>query len=66
MDVEPFNDDNMRMALKYCIDRDEIVQKIFLGHAIAGNDNPIPTVDQVRDRSAAGPQATTPTRRTST
>lgn len=42
MDVEPYTDPNIRQAIKYCIDRDEIVEKIFLGHAIAGNDNPIP------------------------
>lgn len=43
MDVEPFTDNNIRTALKYCIDREEIVEKIFLGHAIVGNDNPIPS-----------------------
>lgn len=43
MDTAPFDDPNVRQAIKYCIDRDEIVEKIFLGHAIAGNDNPIPT-----------------------
>jgi len=43
LDVAPFDDPNVRLALKHCIDRDEIVEKIFLGYALAGNDNPIPT-----------------------
>ena len=43
MDVAPFDDNNVRMAIKHSIDRQEIVDKIFLGHAIPGNDNPIPT-----------------------
>ena len=42
MDVEPYTDNNIRMAIKHCIDRQEIVDKIFLGHALLGNDNPIP------------------------
>lgn len=43
MDVAPFDDNNVRMALKHCIDRKEIVDKVFLGHATVGNDNPIPS-----------------------
>ena len=43
LDVEPFDDPNVRLAIKHCIDREEIVEKIFLGHALPGNDNPIPT-----------------------
>jgi peptide/nickel transport system substrate-binding protein len=43
--VAPFDNPDVRMAIKHAIDRDEIVQKIFLGHATVGNDNPIaPTV----------------------
>ncbi|MEX2650508.1 MAG: ABC transporter substrate-binding protein [Alphaproteobacteria bacterium] len=42
VDVPPFDDVNVRMALKHAIDRQEIVDKIFLGHATAGNDSPIP------------------------
>lgn len=37
----PFDDANVRLAMKYAIDRNEIVQKVFLGHATPGNDNPI-------------------------
>jgi peptide/nickel transport system substrate-binding protein len=39
--VAPFNDANVRQALKFAIDRQSIVDKVFQGHAAAGNDNPI-------------------------
>ena len=37
----PFNDKNVRLALKYAMDRQELVDKVLLGHGTAGNDNPI-------------------------
>jgi len=40
-DRPPFNDNNVRLALKWAMDRDEINKKVFLGHAKVGNDNPI-------------------------
>ncbi len=40
-DVEPFNDVNVRRALKYGINRQEMVDKILLGHGQVGNDTPI-------------------------
>jgi len=39
--MAPFDDVNVRLALKYAVNREEIAKKIFLGHASAGNDNPI-------------------------
>lgn len=39
--VAPFNDKNVRLALKYAIDRQELVNKVLLGHGAVGNDNPI-------------------------
>jgi len=44
MDVRqpPFDNPDVRRALKWAVDRDEIAKKIFLGHATPGNDNPIP------------------------
>lgn len=39
--MAPFNDKNVRLALKYAIDREDIVKKVLLGHGSAGNDNPI-------------------------
>ncbi len=40
-DVAPFNDVNVRLALKYAIDREELVQKILRGHGRVANDHPI-------------------------
>src|SRR5262249_50460483 len=37
----PFNDNNVRMALKYAVDREQIVKKVLYGHGSAGNDSPI-------------------------
>ncbi len=39
----PFNDNNVRMALKHAIDRDELVEKILSGYGAVGNDHPIST-----------------------
>jgi len=39
--VAPFDNNDVRLALKYAIDRQEIVDKVFLGHATVGNDNPL-------------------------
>jgi len=37
----PFNDNNVRLALKYAIDRQEMVDKILNGYGSVGNDHPI-------------------------
>lgn len=37
----PFSDNNVRQALKYAIDRQELVDKILLGYGEVGNDHPI-------------------------
>lgn len=39
--IAPFDNNDVRLALKYALDREAILQKIFLGHGKAGNDNPI-------------------------
>ena len=39
--VEPFKDNNVRMALKHAIDREEMVEKILQGFGVVGNDHPI-------------------------
>ena len=43
MDVRaaPFGDNNVRLALKYAFDRQELVDKILAGHGSVANDNPI-------------------------
>lgn len=40
-DTPPFDDVNVRRALKYAVDREELVQKILYGYGTVGNDNPI-------------------------
>ncbi len=41
--VAPFNDNNVRLALKYAIDRQELVDKVLNGYGSIGNDHPIGT-----------------------
>ena len=41
LDVEPFGNYDLRMALKYAIKRQELVDKILLGYGQAGNDVPV-------------------------
>jgi peptide/nickel transport system substrate-binding protein len=42
--MPPFDNVDVRLALKWAIDREEIVKKILFGHGTAGNDNPIAPV----------------------
>ncbi len=45
VNVPPFDNPDVRNAIKYSLNREEIVEKVFLGHGTVGNDNPIaPTV----------------------
>ena len=39
--MAPFDNKDVRLALKYAIDRKELVKKILLGFGSAGNDNPL-------------------------
>ena len=39
--AEPFDDNNVRMALKYAIDRQQLVDTILNGYGEIGNDHPI-------------------------
>lgn len=39
----PFNDNNVREALKYAVDRQELVDKVLSGYGTVGNDHPIGT-----------------------
>lgn len=40
-DREPFNNKDVRLALKYAIDREQILKKILRGYGSLGNDHPI-------------------------
>jgi len=46
--VPPFDNVDVRLALKYAIDREDIAKKVFLGHATPGNDNPIPPPPSIK------------------
>jgi len=37
----PFSDNNVRLALKHAINREEMVEKILFGYGAVGNDHPI-------------------------
>ena len=41
--VAPFDDNNVRMAIKHAINREEMVEKILQGFGVVGNDHPIGT-----------------------
>lgn len=41
MTMSPMDDRNVRLALKYAIDREEFVEKILAGHGTVANDQPI-------------------------
>jgi peptide/nickel transport system substrate-binding protein len=40
-DMPPFNDNNVRMALKLAMNREEILAKVLQNHGTLGNDHPI-------------------------
>jgi peptide/nickel transport system substrate-binding protein len=44
LDVEPFGNADLRMALKLAINRQELVDKVLLGHGVVGNDIPVNNV----------------------
>ena len=39
--LKPFDDNNVRLALKYGLDREKILETILRGHGSLGNDHPI-------------------------
>jgi peptide/nickel transport system substrate-binding protein len=40
-DTAPFDNNDVRLALKYAIDREEILRKVLYGYGALGNDHPI-------------------------
>jgi peptide/nickel transport system substrate-binding protein len=46
LSVAPFDNYDLRMALKYSLKRQELVDKILLGHGALGNDHPISTANR--------------------
>ena len=45
-DTAPFDDNNVRMALKLGVDREALLQTVLRGHGALGNDHPISTANR--------------------
>jgi peptide/nickel transport system substrate-binding protein len=45
VDVPPYDNNNLRLALKYALDREQILKTLFNGFGHVGNDHPIPPAD---------------------
>lgn len=45
VDTKPFDNYDFRLAVKYSVDRKQLVEKILLGHGALGNDHPISTAN---------------------
>jgi peptide/nickel transport system substrate-binding protein len=45
VNAPPFDNYDLRMAVKLSVDREQLVQKILLGHGALGNDHPISTAN---------------------
>ena len=45
IDKPPFDNPDLRLALKYAIDREQILKVLFSGYGALGNDHPIPPTD---------------------
>jgi peptide/nickel transport system substrate-binding protein len=61
----PFSDNNVRLALKYALDRQAMVDTILGGHGAVSNDNPIGPATAISSRRWR-PRAMTPTGRATT
>ena len=44
--MKPYDDNNVRLALKHAVNRDEMVKRILNGYGEAGNDHPIAPVNR--------------------
>lgn len=55
-DRAPYNDNNLRLALKYAIDREQWLNTLVKGHGKLGNDNPIGPANQYQATSGEIPQ----------
>ena len=45
-DREPFTDNNVRLAMKHAINREQIIKQVMRGYAVPGNDHPISPVNR--------------------
>lgn len=52
-DTAPFNNKDLRLALKYAIDREQVLKTLFNGYGSLGNDHPIPKGDPFHNNQLA-------------
>ena len=55
-DVAPFDNQNVRNAIKHIINRQELLDKIFFGYGQLGNDNPVGPANYFRATTDELPQ----------
>ncbi len=53
LDTPPFDNLDLRLAMKYSVKRQELVDKILNGHGVVGNDHPISTANQYHNGDLA-------------
>jgi peptide/nickel transport system substrate-binding protein len=46
VDQEPYGDNNVRMALKHLVDREELLKQVLRGYGELGNDHPIAPINR--------------------
>ncbi len=46
VNVPPFDNNDVRLALKYCADRESMLKQVLKGHGGVGNDHPISTANR--------------------
>jgi peptide/nickel transport system substrate-binding protein len=52
-DSQPFQNNDIRMALKHAIDREAMLKKVLRGYGQIGNDHPIPPSDRFFNQTIA-------------
>jgi peptide/nickel transport system substrate-binding protein len=45
-DTPPFDNNDVRLALKYAVDREALLQSVLRGHGVVGNDHPISSANR--------------------
>ncbi|MGI9419123.1 MAG: ABC transporter substrate-binding protein [Geminicoccaceae bacterium] len=58
VDATPFDNNDVREALKWAVDREELVQKILKGRGVVGNDHPISPANRYLATEEELPQRT--------
>ncbi|MGU9951902.1 MAG: ABC transporter substrate-binding protein [Gammaproteobacteria bacterium WSBS_2016_MAG_OTU1] len=46
----PFDNNDVRLALKYAVDREELVKKVLHGYGLPGNDHPVAPANRYFDK----------------